>query len=182
MLDEIEKAHGDVFNLLLQILEDGRLTDAKGKTINFNNTIIIMTSNLGSEIIQEESDYEVIKAKVHELLYTYFKPEFLNRIDEVITFRPLTPENIMKIAGLQVEQLQKLLGGQKITMTVSDTALAKLAEAGFHPSLGARPLRRIIQREIQDKLATMILAGSLPVNAKVFVDFKKDNFTFDSGN
>jgi ATP-dependent Clp protease ATP-binding subunit ClpB len=182
LLDEIEKAHGDVFNLLLQILEDGRLTDAKGKTINFNNTIIIMTSNLGSEIIQEESDYEVIKAKVHELLYTYFKPEFLNRIDEVITFRPLTPENIMKIAGLQVEQLQKLLGGQKITMTVSDTALAKLAEAGFHPSLGARPLRRIIQREIQDKLATMILAGSLPVNAKVFVDFKKDNFTFDSGN
>ena len=181
LLDEIEKAHMDVFNMLLQILEDGRLTDAKGKTVNFNNTIIIMTSNLGSEIIQEQRDYQEIKTKVHELLYTYFKPEFLNRIDEIITFRPLTPENIMKIAGLQITQLQKLLGGQKITMTVSDQALAKLAEAGFHPSLGARPLRRVIQREIQDKLATMILDGSLPANTNVSVDFKKDRFTFNSG-
>jgi len=178
LLDEIEKAHGDVFNLLLQILEDGRLTDAKGKTVNFNNTIIIMTSNLGSEIIQEQSDYEEIKAKVNELLYKYFKPEFLNRIDEIITFKPLTPDNIMKIAGLQVEQLQKLLGGQKITMTVSDQALARLAKEGFHPSLGARPLRRVIQHEIQDKLATMILDGSLPANTSVFIDFKKENFIF----
>ena len=178
LLDEIEKAHNDVFNLLLQILEDGRLTDAKGKTINFNNTIIIMTSNLGSEIIQEQSDYQEIKTKVHELLYKYFKPEFLNRIDEIITFRPLTPENIMKIAGLQIAQLQKLLGGQKITMTISEPALAKLAAAGFHPSLGARPLRRVIQHDIQDKLATMILDGGLVPNSKVFIDFKKDNFVF----
>ena len=178
LLDEIEKAHGDVFNLLLQILEDGRLTDAKGKTINFNNTIIIMTSNLGSEIIREQSDYQEIKSKVHELLYKYFKPEFLNRIDEIITFKPLTPENIVKIAGLQIEQLQKLLADQKITMTISDQALAKLAAAGFHPSLGARPLRRVIQHEIQDKLAMMILDGSLLPNAKVFIDFKKDDFVF----
>ncbi len=182
LLDEIEKAHSDVFNLLLQILEDGRLTDAKGKTINFNNTIIIMTSNLGSEIIQEQSDYQEIKSKVHELLYKYFKPEFLNRIDEIITFKPLTPEDIIKIAALQIEQLCKLLGGQKIAMTISDPALAKLAETGFHPSLGARPLRRIIQREIQDKLAMMILDGSLPSNSKVNVDIKKGNFTFDIGN
>jgi len=178
LLDEIEKAHGDVFNLLLQILEDGRLTDAKGKTINFNNTIIIMTSNLGSEIIREQSDYQEIKSKVHELLYKYFKPEFLNRIDEIITFKPLTPENIVKIAGLQIEQLQKLLADQKITMTISDQALAKLAAAGFHPSLGARPLRRVIQHEIQDKLAMMILDSSLLPNAKVFIDFKKDDFVF----
>jgi len=178
LLDEIEKAHGDVFNLLLQILEDGRLTDAKGKTINFNNTIIIMTSNLGSEIIQEQSDYQEIKSKVHELLYKYFKPEFLNRIDEIITFKPLTPENIVQIASLQIEQLQKLLADQKITMTISDQALAKLAVTGFHPSLGARPLRRVIQREIQDKLAMMILDGSLLPKAKVAIDFKKDNFTF----
>jgi ATP-dependent Clp protease ATP-binding subunit ClpB len=178
LLDEIEKAHSDVFNLLLQILEDGRLTDAKGKTINFNNTIIIMTSNLGSEIIQEQSDYNEIKIKVDELLYKYFKPEFLNRIDEIITFRPLTPENIVKIASLQIAQLQKLLADQKITMTISEPALAKLAAAGFHPSLGARPLRRVIQHEIQDKLAMMILDGSLPANAKVFIDFKKDNFVF----
>ena len=180
LLDEIEKAHHDVFNLLLQILEDGRLTDAKGKTINFNNTLIIMTSNLGSEIIQEQSDYQEIKTKVHELLYRYFKPEFLNRIDEIITFKPLTPENIMKIAGLQIAQLQKLLGGQKITMTISEAALAKLAAAGFHPSLGARPLRRVIQHDIQDKLATMILDGSLLPGSSVHVDFKKDNFSFKS--
>jgi ATP-dependent Clp protease ATP-binding subunit ClpB len=178
LLDEIEKAHSDVFNLLLQILEDGRLTDAKGKTINFNNTIIIMTSNLGSEIIQEQSDYQEIKNKVHELLYKYFKPEFLNRIDEIITFKPLTPENIVKIARLQIEQLQKLLVEQKITMTISDQALAKLAAVGFHPSLGARPLRRVIQHEIQDKLAMMILDGSLPANTKVFIDIKKDLFVF----
>jgi ATP-dependent Clp protease ATP-binding subunit ClpB len=178
LLDEIEKAHSDVFNLLLQILEDGRLTDAKGKTINFNNTIIIMTSNLGSEIIQEQSDYEEIKTKVNELLYKYFKPEFLNRIDEIIVFKPLTPENIVKIAGLQIVQLQKLLAEQKITMTISEPALAKLAEAGFHPSLGARPLRRVIQHEIQDKLAMMVLDGSLPANAKVSIDFKKDRFIF----
>jgi ATP-dependent Clp protease ATP-binding subunit ClpB len=178
LLDEIEKAHSDVFNLLLQILEDGRLTDAKGKTINFNNTIIIMTSNLGSEIIQEQSDYEEIKAKVNELLYKYFKPEFLNRIDEIITFKPLTPENIVKIAGLQIAQLQKLLGGQKIVMTISEPALAQLATAGFHPTLGARPLRRVIQHEIQDKLAMMILNGDLLPGSAVHVDFKKDNFTF----
>jgi ATP-dependent Clp protease ATP-binding subunit ClpB len=181
LLDEIEKAHVDVFNLLLQILEDGRLTDAKGKTVNFSNTIIIMTSNLGSEIIQEQSDYQEIKNRVQELLYRYFKPEFLNRIDEIITFRPLTPENIIKITKLQVEQLQKHLADQKIAMTVSDQALAKLAAAGFHPTLGARPLRRIIQHEIQDKLAMMILDGSLAANAKVFIDFKKDNFTFITG-
>jgi ATP-dependent Clp protease ATP-binding subunit ClpB len=178
LLDEIEKAHSDVFNLLLQILEDGRLTDAKGKTINFNNTIIIMTSNLGSEIIQEQSNYQDIKTKVHELLFKYFKPEFLNRIDEIITFKPLTPENIVKIAGLQIAQLQKMLAEQKITMTISEPALAKLAAAGFHPSLGARPLRRIIQHDIQDKLATMILDGSLLPDAKIAIDFKKDSFIF----
>jgi ATP-dependent Clp protease ATP-binding subunit ClpB len=181
LLDEIEKAHSDVFNLLLQVLEDGRLTDAKGKTINFNNTIIIMTSNLGSEIIQEQNNYKDIKTKVHELLYKYFKPEFLNRIDEIITFKPLTPENIVKIAGLQIAQLQKMLAEQKITMTISEPALAKLAAAGFHPTLGARPLRRVIQREIQDKLSMMILDGSLPANANVAIDFKKDNFTFQIG-
>jgi ATP-dependent Clp protease ATP-binding subunit ClpB len=178
LLDEIEKAHSDVFNLLLQILEDGRLTDAKGKTVNFNNTIIIMTSNLGSEIIQEQSDYEEIKTRINELLYKYFKPEFLNRIDEIITFKPLTPENIVKIAGLQIAQLQKLLSGQKITMTISDQALARLAEAGFHSTLGARPLRRVIQHEIQDKLAMMILDGNLLPGSAIHVDFKKDNFAF----
>ena len=178
LLDEIEKAHSDVFNILLQILEDGRLTDAKGKTVNFTNTLIIMTSNLGSEIIQEERDYHEIKSKLHELLFKYFKPEFLNRIDEIITFRPLTPENIQKIAGLQIVHLQELLAAQKITLTVSPQAVARLAETGFHPQLGARPLRRVIQQEIQDKLSIMILEGRLAPGAAVSVDYKKGNFTF----
>jgi len=179
LLDEIEKAHGDVFNILLQILEDGRLTDGKGKTVSFTNTIIIMTSNLGSEIIQEQRDYQEIKSKLHELLYKYFKPEFLNRIDEIITFRPLTPENIRRIAELQIENLQQLLGGQKIALTVSPQAVAKLAETGFDPQLGARPLRRVIQKELQDKLSVMILEAKLLPGSKVDVDFKKDHFTFN---
>jgi ATP-dependent Clp protease ATP-binding subunit ClpB len=178
LLDEIEKAHSDVFNILLQILEDGRLTDGKGKTVNFTNTLIIMTSNLGSEIIQEERDYGTIKKKLHELLFKYFKPEFLNRIDEIITFRPLNRENIQKIAELQIEHLRELLATQKIALTVSPQAIARLAETGFDPQLGARPLRRVIQQEIQDKLSVMILEGLLASGSVVDVDFKKDRFTF----
>jgi ATP-dependent Clp protease ATP-binding subunit ClpB len=178
LLDEIEKAHSDVFNILLQILEDGRLTDGKGKTINFTNTIIIMTSNLGSEIIQEQRNDQEIKSKLNELLFKFFKPEFLNRIDEIITFRQLTPENIQRIAALQIAHLQELLASQKISLTVSPQALAKLATAGFHPQLGARPLRRVIQQEIQDKLSVMILEGRLGSGTTVHVDFKKDHFLF----
>ena len=179
LLDEIEKAHGDVFNILLQILEDGRLTDAKGKTVNFTNTIIIMTSNLGSEIIQEQGDYQKMKSMLNDMLFKYFKPEFLNRIDEIITFRPLTPENIQKIAELQIAHLRELLAEQKISLTVSPQALAKLAAAGFHPQLGARPLRRVIQQEIQDKLSVMILEGRLAPGSTVRVDYNKDRFLFD---
>jgi ATP-dependent Clp protease ATP-binding subunit ClpB len=179
LLDEIEKAHNDVFNILLQILEDGRLTDGKGKTVNFTNTLVIMTSNLGSEIIQEQGDYHKMKSMLNDMLFKYFKPEFLNRIDETIYFRQLTPENIQKIAGLQIEQLRELLAAQKITLTVSAQAVAHLAETGFHPQLGARPLRRVIQQEIQDKLSIMILEGRLGPGSAVHVDFKKDHFLFD---
>ena len=178
LLDEIEKAHSDVFNILLQILEDGRLTDGKGKSINFTNTIIIMTSNLGSEIIQEQSDYQEMKSNLQGLLFKHFKPEFLNRIDETIVFRPLTPESIREIASLQIEHLRQLLAAQKIEMTISQPALARLAEAGFHPQLGARPLRRVIQQEIQDKLSVMILEGRLPPKSTVHIDFKKGKFEF----
>ncbi|HUU04733.1 MAG TPA: ATP-dependent chaperone ClpB [Patescibacteria group bacterium] len=179
LLDEIEKAHSDVFNILLQILEDGRLTDGKGKTVNFTNTIIIMTSNLGSEIIQEQRDYQEMKSKLSELLFQYFKPEFLNRVDEIITFKALTPESIREIARMQIEHLRRLLAAQKIEMTISQPALARLAETGFHPSLGARPLRRVIQQEIQDKLSIMILEGRLQPNSTVHIDFKKDKFVFN---
>jgi ATP-dependent Clp protease ATP-binding subunit ClpB len=138
-----------------------------------------MTSNLGSEIIQEERDYAQIKSKLNELLFRYFKPEFLNRIDEIITFRPLTPENIQKIAGLQIEHLRELLAVQRIALAVSPQAVAKLAESGFHPQLGARPLRRVIQQEIQDKLSVMILEGRLNPGSAVHVDFKNDHFSFN---
>ena len=178
LLDEIEKAHADVFHVLLQILEDGRLTDGKGKTVNFTNTIVIMTSNLGSEIIQDERDYAAIKGRLHELLFRHFRPEFLNRIDEIITFRPLTPENIRKIAELQIGHLRELLAEQKIELAVSPAALARLAEAGFDPQLGARPLRRVIQQEIQDKLSVMILEGKLAPGAAVRVDYNGGAFVF----
>ena len=178
LLDEIEKAHPDVFHVLLQILEDGRLTDGKGKTVNFANALVIMTSNLGSEIIQEERDYAEIKRKLHGLLFGHFKPEFLNRIDDIITFRPLTPENIRRIAELQIAQLQRLLAGQKISLTVSPAALARLAETGFDPQLGARPLRRVIQTEIQDRLSTLILEGRLAPGGEARVDFRHGEFVF----
>ena len=138
-----------------------------------------MTSNLGSEIIQEQRDYQEMKNKLHELLFKHFKPEFLNRIDEIITFRPLTPENIRRIAELQIEHLRQLLAGQKIALTVSPQAVAKLAETGFHPQLGARPLRRVIQQELQDKLSVMILEGKLAPGSTVHVDFKKEHYTFN---
>ena len=176
LLDEIEKAHPDVFNLLLQILEDGRLTDAKGKTVNFANTIVIMTSNLGSEIIQNQTDFEEIKKEIHALLFRFFKPEFLNRIDETIVFRPLAPDQIRSIAAIQIRNLIRMLEDSQITLKVSEAALARLAELGFNPALGARPLRRVIQREVQDRLSREILEGKLPPGSTVSVDVRKNEF------
>ena len=178
LLDEIEKAHPDVFNILLQILDDGRLTDAKGKTIHFSNTIIIMTSNLGSEIIQEKNDYQEIKNEIDNLLFRFFKPEFLNRIDETIVFRPLTTEDIRNITMIQIRNLSARLSASKIGFDISEKALARLAEIGFHPSLGARPLRRIIQHEIQDPLSLLILEEKLPPDSTVKVDFRNQKFVF----
>ena len=179
LLDEIEKAHPDVFNILLQILEDGRLTDGKGKTINFANAIVIMTSNLGSEIIQNKTDYEAIKKELDELLFKYFKPEFLNRIDDIITFRLLSPEIIKIIARIQIEYLARQLQNLNIKIEVTDAALDMIARRGFNSSLGARPLRRVIQREIQDKLSTLILEGKLKSDSTVKVDYQKGQFTFE---
>ena len=179
LFDEIEKAHPDVFNILLQILDEGRLTDAKGKTINFSNTIIIMTSNLGSDIIQEKKNYKEIKAEIEGLLFRFFKPEFLNRIDEVIVFRPLTGEDIQKITKIQIRNLGARLADAKIVLDVTEKALSRLAEIGFHPTLGARPLRRIIQREIQDPLASLILEGKLAPGTTVTIDFQNQQFVFN---
>jgi ATP-dependent Clp protease ATP-binding subunit ClpB len=179
LLDEIEKAHHDVFNILLQILDDGRLTDAKGKTVNFTNTIIIMTSNLGSEIIQEKTDYNAIKQDVEQLLFRYFKPEFLNRIDEIITFKPLTKEVIKEITRLELKKLGQLLKSARITLNITDDALFRLAEMGYNPVLGARPLKRVMQREIQDQLSSLILEGKLLPESTVHIDYRDNRFVFE---
>lgn len=178
LLDEIEKAHNDVFNVFLQILDDGRLTDGKGKTVNFSNTIIIMTSNLGSEIIQENSNYNDIKSKVNDLLYKYFKPEFLNRIDDIITFKPLTRKTIEKIAEIEVNKVASILMLERISLKVSDSAVKQLSLMGFNSVLGARPLKRIIQNEIQDQLSNMILSGKLLPDSIVEVNYDGKGFVF----
>jgi len=176
LLDEIEKAHPDVFNILLQVFDDGRLTDGKGKTVDFKNTIIIMTSNIGSQYILDEnaSDYE-IRSRVMGLLKEYFKPEFLNRLDDIIIFHRLSTENIKQIIDIQIERLKKLLQQRKIEITVTESCKDFLVENGYDPAFGARPLKRLIQREIQDKLAIEILSGNIRDGSKVVIDFDKKN-------
>jgi ATP-dependent Clp protease ATP-binding subunit ClpB len=160
LLDEIEKAHPDVFNVLLQILEDGRLTDGQGRTVDFKNTLVIMTSNLGSQAIKELSrDYEAMEREVRKVLEGHFKPEFLNRVDEIIIFRPLPKSAILEIVGLQLDLLAKRLADRKIGLEVTGEAKELLAERGFDPVYGARPLKRTIQKDVQNPLAMKILAG-----------------------
>ncbi len=180
LLDEIEKAHADVFNILLQILDDGRLTDGKGRTVDFKNTVIIMTSNLGSQIIKElNQDFEKMEREVRKILDGHFKPEFLNRIDEIIIFRPLSAAFILQIVGLQLEELRKRLGEKKIGLEVSKEAEELLAERGFDPVYGARPLKRTIQREIENRLALEILSGEYGEGDIVSVTRdKKGDFVF----
>jgi ATP-dependent Clp protease ATP-binding subunit ClpB len=174
LLDEIEKAHPDVLNVLLQILEDGRLTDGKGRTVDFKNTLVIMTSNLGSQIIKElGGDYEVMEKEVRKVLESHFKPEFLNRIDEVIIFRPLGKSAILEIVGLQLELLGKRLADRKIGLDVTKQAKELLAERGFDPVYGARPLKRTIQRDVQNPLAMKILAGEFGEGDTVEIDVDK---------
>ncbi len=171
LLDEIEKAHNDVFNILLQILDDGRLTDGKGRTIDFRNTIIIMTSNLGSQVIKELSpDFEKMEQKVMEILDKHFRPEFLNRLDEVIIFKPLSQDVILKILDIQIKELKQRLKDKKIDIEVSEEAKKLIAEKGFDPVYGARPLKRTLQKDIQDPLALKILEGRYKSGDAVKVD------------
>lgn len=180
LLDEIEKAHPDVFNVLLQILDDGRLTDGKGRTVDFRNTIIIMTSNLGSHIIKELShDYERMQREVRRLLEQSFRPEFLNRIDEIVIFKPLTKEVIMKIVDIQLNLLKARLSDKKINLQVTEKAKEVLADKGFDPVYGARPLKRTIQQLIQNPLALKILQGEFKEGDTVVVDAdSKGDITF----
>jgi ATP-dependent Clp protease ATP-binding subunit ClpB len=174
LLDEVEKAHNDVFNILLQILDDGRLTDGKGRTIDFKNTIIIMTSNLGSQVIKELSqDFAKMEKEVKAILESHFRPEFLNRVDEVIIFKALSPEVILKIVKLQIEELRKRLEEKKIEMEVSEAAMKLLAERGYDPVYGARPLKRTIQRDIQNPLAQKMLEGEYKEGDTVKIDLNE---------
>ncbi len=188
LLDEIEKAHPDVFNILLQVLEDGRLTDNKGRTADFKNTIIIMTSNMGSALLQErmqtmteENRGQVIeqtRQEVIELLKRSIRPEFLNRIDEVIVFQPLTRAEIKGIVELQLKSVNDMLKDNGLSIKVSPDAVAWIADAGFDPQFGARPLKRVIQRELLNKLSVEILAGRLESNKEVFIDRDHDGLVF----
>jgi len=162
LLDEIEKAHPDVFNLFLQILDDGRLTDAQGKTVNFQNTIIVMTSNLGSNIIQQEEDKQVMEGKITELVQATFKPEFLNRLDQIVLFEKLTKSQIEKIVDLQLEKVKENLAeSKKLNLEITDQAKELIVKLGYDPQYGARPLKRVIQTNLLDQIALMIIAGKI---------------------
>lgn len=181
LFDEIEKAHADVFNALLQILDDGRMTDGKGRTVDFKNTVLIMTSNVGSQFIQEMGgkDSGETEKRVMDLLRATFKPEFLNRIDDIVMFNTLGPEEIKEIVGIQIGLLSKRLEANKITLKLTDRAEEFLANTGFDPVYGARPLKRAIQRYIQDPLAVKILEGSVKEEDNVTVDAKEGKVVFE---
>jgi len=188
LFDEIEKAHPDIFNLLLQILEDGRLTDAKGRTIDFKNTLLIMTSNIGSKVIEKgggslgfelgesqvESQYNRIRALVNEELKQYFRPEFLNRLDEIIVFRQLTKEEVREIADLMLEEVFNRIKQQDITLSVTERFKNKLVDEGYNPSYGARPLRRAVMRLLEDSLAEEVLSGKIKSGDSAVVDVSDD--------
>lgn len=181
LLDEIEKAHPDVFNILLQILDDGRLTDGKGRTVDFRNTIIIMTSNLGSHAIKDLShDYDRMQEEVKAILERHFRPEFLNRVDEIITFKPLTIEVILQIVDIQLEYLRQRLKERRIELQFSEPAKKLLAERGYDPVYGARPLKRTIQQEIQNPLALKLLEGQFLEGDTIYIDVnEKGEITFN---
>ena len=186
LLDEIEKAHRDVFNVLLQVLDDGRLTDGQGRTVNFKNTVIVMTSNLGSQMIQEIShgssakdNYDEMKEAVMGVVGTHFRPEFINRVDEMVVFHPLQKDQLREIARIQIQYLENRLAERDMTMEISDQALDKLVETGFDPVYGARPLRRAIQTRIENQLAQEILAGKFKPGDNVSVSLTGDEIKFN---
>lgn len=180
LLDEVEKAHPDVFNVLLQVLDDGRLTDGQGRTVDFRNTVIIMTSNLGSHHIQSMAgqSYEAIKEVVWEDVKQSFRPEFLNRIDEVVVFHALGSKHIASIANIQLKRLAQRLEEQEMELDVSEEALALIAESGYDPVFGARPLKRAIQQHIENPIAKRILEGKLGPKDTILVNLQDGKFSF----
>jgi ATP-dependent Clp protease ATP-binding subunit ClpB len=182
LLDEVEKAHPDVFNVLLQVLDDGRLTDGQGRTVDFRNTVIVMTSNLGSQLIQEmagEEHYSEMKKAVMDVVGQHFRPEFVNRIDDVVVFHPLGKEQLRSISHIQVDYLRKRLADRDIGFRITDAALDYLAEAGFDPVYGARPLKRAIQHSIENPLAQEILSGKFAPGETIVVDRSGNDIVFN---
>jgi ATP-dependent Clp protease ATP-binding subunit ClpB len=182
LLDEVEKAHPDVFNVLLQVLDDGRLTDGQGRTVDFRNTVIVMTSNLGSDIIQQmagEERYQEMKDAVMDVVRVAFRPEFLNRLDEIVVFHPLQREQIRAIAGIQIAYLKRRLAEREIRLEVSGAALDHLGEAGFDPVYGARPLKRAIRSQLENPLAQEILAGKFGPGSSIQVELRDGRLAFE---
>jgi ATP-dependent Clp protease ATP-binding subunit ClpB len=182
LFDEIEKAHPDVFNILLQVLDDGRLTDGQGRTVDFRNTLLVMTSNLGAEHLvaqPEGQDSEAVRDLVMAEVRSRFRPEFLNRIDEIILFHRLKRDQMGRIVDIQLQRLTKLLEERKITIQLEPAAREWLAEKGYDPAYGARPLKRVIQKFVQDPLAEMILAGRIKEGERVAISAGKGGLTFN---
>lgn len=185
LLDEVEKAHPDVFNVLLQVLDDGRLTDGQGRTVDFKNAVIVMTSNLGSDVIQNMAGdelYDEMKEKVMEIAGQYFRPEFINRLDEVVVFHPLRQDQMRGIAEIQLGELRKRLAERDLGLEVSEAALTKLSEVGYDPVFGARPLKRAIQKSIENPLSQSLLKGEFKPNETIVVDLQNHEFQFVARN
>jgi len=188
LLDEVEKAHPDVFNVLLQVLDDGRLTDGQGRTVDFRNTVIIMTSNLGSQVIQEfaskkpsEFEYQAMKNAVMEIVQQSFRPEFINRIDDIVVFHPLGAKQIHKIVEIQLGYLRKRLLERDMQLSLDEKAAQLLGEAGFDPVYGARPLKRAIQQQVENPLAQAILKGQFGPGDRILVTVADDRLAFKKG-
>jgi ATP-dependent Clp protease ATP-binding subunit ClpB len=183
LLDEVEKAHPDVFNVLLQVLEDGRLTDGQGRTVDFRNTVIVMTSNLGSHLIQEmagEENYDAMKAAVMDVVGTHFRPEFINRVDESVVFHPLLQSQIRGIADIQLGGLRQRLAERELSLQLSEPFMDHLVSAGFDPVYGARPLKRAIQQELENPLAQRILSGDYAPGDVISVGLEEGEPSFSS--
>ena len=182
LLDEVEKAHPDVFNILLQVLDDGRLTDGQGRTVDFRNTVIVMTSNLGSDVIQDmtrsDSDYPAIRSAVLEVVSGHFRPEFVNRVDELVVFEPLGREQVREIAHIQLDILNKRLAERELSLVMSDAAMDRLADVGFDPVFGARPLKRAIQQQLENPLAQRLLKGEFVPGQQICAEVDGDQLLF----
>jgi len=181
LLNGVEKAHPDVFNVLLQVLDDGRMTDGQGRTVDFKNTVIVMTSNMGSQLIQQmhDKDHQVVKLAVMGEVKANFRPEFINRIDEILVFHGLDEKHIASIARIQLAYLEKRLAAQEMRLEISDAALRELGNAGFDPVYGARPLKRAIQAQLENPLAKAILEGKFAAKDAIHVDVSKTGtFTY----